>query len=357
MLFSTTHARLRPAFVQVRGGLRRAANRIGWPRGGAILAYHRVTELESDPNLLAVTPDTFRDQLTWLQAHIRLISLSEMLERIEDNKSLSGCGTITFDDGYSDNLSNALPILTDLGIPATFFITTQNVVEPGLFWWDELEGLLLSPGVISDQRLAGIGLLKKEELDGPEGTTVRLPIDESGWNLFSVSDPSSRHTLYRRLCSQLRRVQTSSRDALLHSLRGEGHPLSSFADAHRPLNITELKKLAGSALSRIGSHTVSHSCMTALDTQALFHEMKDSKRDLEQLVGQEIEHLAVPYGDRKSIPRDLPAAARKAGYSSALTTTNRFVRASTDPFRLPRILIRDEKPSSLARSLGFPSGG
>ena len=42
---------------------------------------------------------------------------------------------ITFDDGYFNN-TRALPILEELKVPATFFITTENVLRQKCFWWD-----------------------------------------------------------------------------------------------------------------------------------------------------------------------------------------------------------------------------
>ena len=42
---------------------------------------------------------------------------------------------ITFDDGWRDNIDNVIPTLTELDIPATFFISTYAVEKSGYFWW------------------------------------------------------------------------------------------------------------------------------------------------------------------------------------------------------------------------------
>jgi peptidoglycan/xylan/chitin deacetylase (PgdA/CDA1 family) len=62
---------------------------------------------------------------------------------------------ITFDDGYKDNLLNAVPILKKYNIPATFFITSgyintdntlswdkKSVVKHPLMTWDEVRELV-----------------------------------------------------------------------------------------------------------------------------------------------------------------------------------------------------------------------
>ena len=102
-----------------------------------ILMYHHVTPvsdvpLHPDPNEgwnYCISPKGFERQLVALmQRGYRFISLAELVDDIrnhgaEDPKSL----TLTFDDGWSDNFGFALPILTELSIPATFFVTTAHI--------------------------------------------------------------------------------------------------------------------------------------------------------------------------------------------------------------------------------------
>lgn len=76
-----------------------------------ILTYHSIGRRRHDMN---VTPEAFAAQMAWLAAHQRVISLEA-----------AAAGTdgvaITFDDGYRDNLINALPVLAHYGFPATLF--------------------------------------------------------------------------------------------------------------------------------------------------------------------------------------------------------------------------------------------
>ena len=53
---------------------------------------------------------------------------------------------ITIDDGYLDNLQYAVPILEELEIPATIFVSTGTMEQDRELWWDELESLLLVGG-------------------------------------------------------------------------------------------------------------------------------------------------------------------------------------------------------------------
>jgi peptidoglycan/xylan/chitin deacetylase (PgdA/CDA1 family) len=91
--------------------------------GVRILMYHRVDALPSYDQL-TVSPQRFREQMKALAATGRVVPLSaavNSLKRGENRNVLA----ITFDDGYLDNLTYALPILREFSLPATIFVTTE----------------------------------------------------------------------------------------------------------------------------------------------------------------------------------------------------------------------------------------
>jgi peptidoglycan/xylan/chitin deacetylase (PgdA/CDA1 family) len=86
--------------------------------------------------MLVINPETFEKHMKFLIKYYEPISLSELASRI-NSKSIQGneiC--ITFDDGYKDNLTNAIPILKKYNIPATIFITTANIGKQANHDWD-----------------------------------------------------------------------------------------------------------------------------------------------------------------------------------------------------------------------------
>jgi len=107
-----------------------------------ILLYHRVIELKYDPQLLTVSPDNFYDQIKYLKKYYNLITHQEFFFHLDqqipfpDNSIL-----ITFDDGYFDNYTNALPILETLSAQAIFFISTGYIGTKNEYWWDKVEAL------------------------------------------------------------------------------------------------------------------------------------------------------------------------------------------------------------------------
>lgn len=101
-----------------------------------ILMYHRVADVSQDPQLLAVSPQNFRAQIGYINEKYHIVPLSEIFEEIQKGIVSKNKIAITFDDGYKDNLYNALPILEEFNAPATIFVTTGNIGSEELFPWD-----------------------------------------------------------------------------------------------------------------------------------------------------------------------------------------------------------------------------
>ena len=105
-----------------------------------ILGYHRIAD---DADELAVAPKAFRSQMEMLLAlGAQPIPLDEAQRRIEEGiDRFYVC--VTFDDGYYDNLTDAVPVLRDLRIPATIFVPTAAIDgTAGLYWYAEQPRLL-----------------------------------------------------------------------------------------------------------------------------------------------------------------------------------------------------------------------
>lgn len=101
-----------------------------------ILLYHRVASIKHDPLYLAVTPARFEEHMSYLRDKYDVIPLKKLCERIESKRLQGKEAAVTFDDGYKDNLVNALPILEKYNIPATIFVTTGQIGRQASFDWD-----------------------------------------------------------------------------------------------------------------------------------------------------------------------------------------------------------------------------
>jgi peptidoglycan/xylan/chitin deacetylase (PgdA/CDA1 family) len=95
-----------------------------------VLMYHSVEPYESDPYRVTVSPRRFAAQLRWLRrAGLRGVSMGELLEARRTGRDAGLIG-LTFDDGYADFLTHALPALQEHEFGATVFVL------PGVFGGD-----------------------------------------------------------------------------------------------------------------------------------------------------------------------------------------------------------------------------
>lgn len=92
--------------------------------GARILMYHRVS-IQSQYDQLNVEPENFDTQIKWLSENRDVKPLPEVLTEIREGRAHKNTIAVTFDDGYLDNLENALPILEKYNVPATIYVTSD----------------------------------------------------------------------------------------------------------------------------------------------------------------------------------------------------------------------------------------
>jgi peptidoglycan/xylan/chitin deacetylase (PgdA/CDA1 family) len=97
-----------------------------------ILCYHGITERfgpdPEDRSAIAVDRELFLTQLRYIKRHYRVIALCDYLVARQNSQPVPRHSVIlTFDDGLRNFLTVAAPVLTELGLPATVFLVTDQV--------------------------------------------------------------------------------------------------------------------------------------------------------------------------------------------------------------------------------------
>lgn len=165
-----------------------------------ILMYHyvRYVDRAADPLgfSLSVTPEQLDAQLGWLKAAgyetVRMDALAACM------RGAGPCPlravALTFDDGYADAFTTALPIVRRHGFVATFYIVSGFVGQPGYMGWEEIRalrdaGMEIGAHSISHPDLTGLGL---EELRVQVGQSGALIAAEIGQPVVSFCYPGGR---------------------------------------------------------------------------------------------------------------------------------------------------------------------
>ncbi|TPK66468.1 polysaccharide deacetylase [Mesorhizobium sp. B2-4-19] len=289
---------------------------------GAILMLHRVTATPEKPDSvnrhLNIAPRFLDAVIADMKADgYVFVSMDEAVERIKAGGKGGRFATITADDAYRDNMTEALPVLEKHGAPITIYVAPGLIDGTADLWWDVAEDIV--------------------------NASDRLTLSTSnGPAVIDCGTPARKYQAITRLHAYL---ATEVREEDLRTvLRDLASSNGVDADASRLrtlMNWDELRTVAAHPLVTIGAHTINHSNLKRLSEADARREIDAVKDMLRAELGSEPLHFAYPYGYASAVGCREVGFARDAGYVSAVTTRHGVLRAEHAGFlhALPRISI------------------
>jgi peptidoglycan/xylan/chitin deacetylase (PgdA/CDA1 family) len=311
------------------------------PRDALILLYHRVTHADRDPQMLCVSPENFRQQLEVLRSRgSRIMSLADLVDAIENGCVPAGAVAITFDDGYADNLEQAAPILRQFDAPATVFATTAHTNCDAEFYWDDLDRIFLTPGSLPRQLRLWMADSAVEidlgEFDYYSHTQARA---NQAWTILDKTDPTPRHRAYRTLCQAIHQAPLSLRRDAINQLQAwSGLPTRH---SHRMLSVDQMRQLVADGLIDIGGHTVDHPILAVESQDSQYRQVIGNKDALTWILGRQPAAFSYPYGTRRDFTAATIDIVKRSGYRYACANFSGQVTATSNPFQLPRNIVRN----------------
>jgi peptidoglycan/xylan/chitin deacetylase (PgdA/CDA1 family) len=272
-----------------------------------VLLYHRVFKPTIDSQLLSVYPENFEQHLIFLKENYELISTQTLKERIITKTLTNRSICLTFDDGYFDNFSEALPLLEKYQIPATIFVCTGNIGTDSEFWWDMLENLLLTN--------------KEKYLTWSALSDVR---DE-------VLDR------YLNLQESLKTLNVHDRMAIFKQFGSNQEPRKNY----RSLNSEELKTLESSPFITLGAHTQNHYSLGKIDFALAQEEIYKSVKEIRNHTTFRHLPFSYPFGGHSDCRDDLQKVFEKAGINAVFLNQFGICQNHTNKLQIPRILVRN----------------
>jgi len=277
----------------VRAGVRELVYRLaivsGWclrqrKRNRApVLCFHNVV-VDGSPrgeSPLHVPAEDFEVYMRWLSSAFEVVPLREIASRVAEGDSVQGLAAVTFDDAYMGVFRNAVPIMRALGVPSTVFVVTEASSDPTPFWWD----VLATEGSLSGE----VRRRCLEELRGDRKACLGLFGADGGRTLEADLLPASWDEISRA---------TDSVD--------------------------------------LGSHTVSHRNLAALDPDELRDELVRSWEVLVERFSGAVKLISYPYG---LVNASVFEEARRAGYIGGVSLRTGTLAPEQDPYDLSRIHV------------------
>lgn len=293
----------------------------GLARGqGAILTFHQVRPSRRQdfaPNqLLEVTPAFLDAALLRVRTlGFDIVSMDEAVRRLA-RPGARPFVVLTFDDGYIDNLTYALPLLERHDAPFTLYVVPGFADRTARLWWIELE--------------AAVRRLSRIEVD--VGVT-RLQL--------ASRTPEEKAAAFRTLYWMLRGAPEAwLLEVCARLLDTAGLQARALVDK-LCLDWSGLQRFARHPLCTIGAHTLTHPMLAKLDAQAARFELAESRRVLEIRFGLPVRHASYPVGDAAAAGAREFAIAAELGFSTGVTTRPGMVFAAHRDHltALPRISV------------------
>ncbi len=277
-----------------------------------VVAYHRVDEPESepdlDPGLISTTPSELRAQAELVVRHYSAISLDDLVAAHRGEASLPQRPVLfTVDDGYLDFAEHIWPTLRAAGVPVVLFVPTAfpDVPGPG-FWWDRLH--------------AALRRTEEQYVDVPD--LGRLPL----------SDAPEKRAAHKAIRGH---VKTLPHFAAMHWLDEQLAKLADLPSLHRVLGWDALRKLASEGVA-VCSHGHSHALCTQLAPAELSEDLSTAKRIVERELGEHASPSVFAYPSSAN-DEETRVAVREAGYELAFGGGRSIDRL---PFESPHHVTR-----------------
>lgn len=283
------------------------------------LTYHRViphaTWSGPDHPVNTLFTDEFAAQMEFLAKRFHVLGRDE-LQAVVCGKTRAPkySAVITFDDGYENNFTHALPILQRHGLHAVFFVTSNLIGDPrAAFWFDRLDQVLSAASYRDVQAALG-------EIDPSLGGCARAELRRCFKRL-----PHSRQ------CELL---------GALESHFGISNCVDVNPDLYRSMSWDQVRALANAGMT-IGSHTLNHQILAAVEPELAHEEVRRSRDRIESEIGAQCQYFGYPNGQLSDFRKSDQQAIEQAGYLCAFTQVPGPIDSRCDRYALPRIPIPD----------------
>ena len=294
------HGFLRTALTAMHGlGAGRLFETLSRARG-AILTLHHVREERRRgfaPNAhLSVSPGFLDDLLDRLRRRsIDIVAMDEVADRLR-SRAGTRFVSVTFDDGYRDNLHEAVPVLRAHGAPFTIYVTSGFVRGTAGPWWENLERIVRE----RDRLMVQV----------PDGSVLEV----------DCSTLAAKNEAYEALIdfykTRVPEPEVERHVSELCWLYCKGEPGIDSGI----MNARELALLAENPLCTFGAHTATHRSLARLSEAEAEREIASGRDDLERMTGKRARHFAFPYGFPAAAGQREFELARRLGFETAVTT-------------------------------------
>ena len=258
---------------------------------------------------------TFLRQMKYLKRNHNILSMDEVIYYIAKKLNFPpNPVAITFDDGFKNNYTVAAPILSELKIPAAFYIPTYFIDTDEMFWVDKIDYCINRTSV----------------------KNISLPYFKHPFHLRTKQDKIKSSALIRAYCkANTNAITNRIIDALIDATRVK--PETADYEKYSKIKWAQLKEMSNNPLFIIGGHSHTHHILSKLSLQELDFEITESINLLERNLTKKIKHYSYPEGGLQDYNEKVIKKLKANGIRSCLTTIFGLNSKDSNLFELKRI--------------------
>ncbi|MBN1504352.1 MAG: polysaccharide deacetylase family protein [Candidatus Eisenbacteria bacterium] len=246
----------------------------------------------------------FADTLRRVGQFYRFVSVEDVESYYYGDRTLTGSCHVTFDDGERTVYENALPVLRDMKIPATVFVSPGVVTEGRNYWFQELR---IVRAAVGDARV-------KEAI-----------CDSIGCTLASLQKYS--------VLSLLKCMNLAAITSTIGSLKAR-HAIR--IEERFNVSVAELREMIDSGAIAVGGHTINHPILSNESDETAEREIRESLEGLSGITGSQVKYFSPPNGSKLDYGDRETAILERNGVKLTFTYSLGFFGRKSNPMSLPR---------------------
>jgi peptidoglycan/xylan/chitin deacetylase (PgdA/CDA1 family) len=302
------------ATVLVRSGLSRLLARRR-PSAACVLTFHGLRQVGEEDGILDhamhLPVEDFRSYCVQLARSYQVVSMASVAAWQAGELELpERAVALSFDDGYESNALLGLPVLEELGLQATVYVTTGFLDGRHVPWFVRLEQALIETEV-RELILAG--------------------------RRWSLVDRSARLAAYREISGLYKTLPTTAAEHLVEEALDQlGRPRGELARPLRAMSWDQARALEASGWVEIGGHTHTHPILAQCSAEQLRREVGHCAERLRDELGARGRTFAYPNGQPGDTTPEVRRRVAEAGFAAGFNMTGGFIQQQDDPFDLHR---------------------
>lgn len=281
-----------------------------------ILSYHKINNDDFDPMAMNINVENFERQISYIKKHHNPVSLEQAVILLKERRKIpEDTIVITFDDGYKDNYTNALPILKKYKIPATIFLSVDAINKKKLLWFETIVTAFMR--------------------------TTKKSVDLTGFQLkkYILNSRFERVKAAREIVLNTKSRNIKERDEIVRLILEQLEVNPEYIELNgQMLNWEDINLMKESDVS-FGNHGLTHSILTKLSEEELESEIAESGRIIREKTGKEIPFFSYPNGGIEDFNENIEFLLKKHNYAAACTLISGSNRDTSNLLTLKRLCV------------------